>query len=159
MMRRRASAVMVIQPPISASERPQPMQSPQVASMTHTLLHGDSMGDARSISAIRLGDAVAARIGAAIDNAIMVAALTSLPQTAACASRAYGQKTARFRLARPIAAGSAGAAPRSGRAATTARRLGKITPTPGSFPSSYLMRTVSPEHPPKCLGAAETHSR
>src|SRR5258705_4431233 len=124
MMRRRASAVMVIQPPISASERPQPMQSPQVASMTHTLLHGDSMGDARSISAIRLGDAVAARIGAAIDNAIMVAALTSLPQTAACASRAYGQKTARFRLARPIAAGSPRAGGRSGCGAA-------VTPHPG----------------------------
>src|SRR6266700_2434801 len=92
MMRRRSSAVMLIQPPISASVRPQPMQSPEAASMAHTLLHGDSMGDGRSISAIRLGNALAARIGAAIDNAIIVivAALTSLPQTAACASRACG---------------------------------------------------------------------
>jgi Tfp pilus assembly major pilin PilA len=79
MMRRRSSAVMLTQPPISASVRPQPMQSPQVASTTHTLVHGVSMEDGRSISAIRLGDALAARVGAAIDSAIIVivAALTS----------------------------------------------------------------------------------
>src|SRR5882672_8989496 len=72
------------------------------------------------------GDAVAARIGAAIDNAIM--ALTSLPQTAACASRAYGQKTARFRLARAIAAGLAGPAPGSGRAPTSPVHSGRSPP-------------------------------
>jgi hypothetical protein len=68
---------MLIQPPISASVRPQPTQSPEAASMTHTLLHGDSIGDGRSLSAIGLGDAPATGIGGAIDNPFMDAALMS----------------------------------------------------------------------------------
>jgi hypothetical protein len=48
MMRRRSESVMADQPAISSRDRRHPAHSPVLASITHTLMHGVSIGLSKS---------------------------------------------------------------------------------------------------------------